>query len=164
MKKLISIGLLTVCALAFSERSAQAWINAKFSVGLNWHLQSANNNFFWGMYKNGQVPGPEAFGGGAYPYNVPFGTNPPTGAFPFFGNAPQGYPHDTPTQTAPPPQTAQQQQAYYGALQNWSYNPYQTVSYQPSNYFYPNYYYPIYNPYYNPYYGYQVPSYWYQGR
>ena len=64
MKKILSIGLLTVCALAISEQQAHAWVNAKFSVGLNWHLQSANNNVFWGMWKNGQVPGPEAFGPG----------------------------------------------------------------------------------------------------
>src|SRR5438874_2082223 len=44
MKKLLSIGLLTVCALAISEHQASAWVNAKFSIGLNWHLQSANNN------------------------------------------------------------------------------------------------------------------------
>ena len=159
MKRLLSIGLLTVCALAISERPAHAWVNAKFSIGLNWHMQSGNNNLFWGFFKNGQVPGPEAFGGGN-PYNVPFGTNPPGGTFPFFGSAPQSYPQGVPTQTAPPPQTALQQQAYHGMLQNWSYNPYQTVSYQPSSYYYPNYY----NPIYNQYYGYQVPSYWYQGR
>jgi hypothetical protein len=154
MKKLLSIGLLTVCALAISEHKAQAWVNAKFSVGLNWHLQSANNNFLWGFYKNGQVPGPEAFGGGHMPY-------PSGGAFPYFGGgAPQSYP---PGQTAPPP-VALQQQAYYNMMQGY-YNPYQTVSYQPGGYYYPNYYYPSYNDYYG-YYGayYQAPDYWYQGR
>jgi hypothetical protein len=162
MKKLLSIGLLTVCALAISEHKAQAWINAKFSVGLNWHLQSANNNFFWGFFKNGQVPGPEAFGGGmGGGYGVvPFGQNPPAGNFPFFGNGPQGAPQGYPTQTAPPPlQSTSQQQAYYG---NYYYNPYQTVSYQPGGYYYPNYYYPIYNSYYGN--SYQAPYYWYQGR
>lgn len=159
MKKLLSMGLLTVCALAISEHKAHAWVNAKFSVGLNWHLQSANNNWLWGVWKNGQVPGPEAFGGGGaapFPNGVgPAPYMPPAGAFPFFGNAPQQFP-----QTAPPPQTALQQQAYYQMLQNYAYNPYQTVSYQNSGYYYPNYYYPVYQPYY----GYQAPSYWYQGR
>ena len=150
MKKLLSIGLLTVCALAISEHQASAWVNAKFSIGLNWHLQSANNNLFWGVFKNGQVPGPEAFGASApYPGGIgPAPYMPPAGAFPFCGNGQPGY------QTAPPPQ----QQAYYPMPK--MYNPYQTVSYQPSNYYYPNYYYPTFNPYY----GYQAPYYWYQGR
>jgi hypothetical protein len=156
MKKLLSIGLLTVCALALSEHQAHAWVNAKFSIGLNWHVQSANNNVLWGLWKNGQVPGPEAFGGGGggpFPQGVgPGPMMPPAGAFPYFGSGPQGYPSETP----PPPQ-ASPQQAYYG-MQNA--NPYQAVSYQPNNYYYPNYYYPIYQQYY----GYQAPSYWYQGR
>src|SRR6267378_4510824 len=88
MKKLLSMGLLTVCALLISEHQAQAWMNAKFSIGLNWHIQSGNNNWLWGAWKNGQVPGPEAFGGGMPYGNVPFGTNPPGGSFPFFGSAP----------------------------------------------------------------------------
>ena len=156
MKKLLSIGLLTACALAFSEHQAQAWVNAKFSVGLNWQLQSANNNTLWGLWKNGQVPGPEAFGqpGGGY--------MPPGGGFPYFSAGPQAYPQAMPqafpAQTAPP-QTVMQQQAYYGMAQNYAYNPYQAVSYQPSGYYYPNYYYPTYQQYYG-----QAPAYWYQGR
>ncbi|MBM3994579.1 MAG: hypothetical protein FJ303_10570 [Planctomycetes bacterium] len=148
MKKLLSIGLLTVCALVVSEHQASAWVNAKFSVGLNWHLQSANNNWLWGFWKNGQVPGPEAFGHGGGPGPM----MPPAGAFPFFGNTPTGQPSNA----APQAQAAQQQ--YYMPY----YNPYQTVSYQPSGFYYPNYYYPIYQQYYG--YQYQAPSYWYQGR
>jgi hypothetical protein len=156
MKKILSMGLLTVCALALSERQAQAWVNAKFSIGLNWQMQSANNNFLWGFYKNGQVPGPEAFGGGGpYPYGVgpgPMMTQP--GQFPFFGQNPQQPPSAVPTTTAPPQASMVQPQGYY------NYNPYQTVSYQQYGYYYPTYYYPQY--YYS--YGYQAPSYWYQGR
>ena len=153
MKKLLSIGLLTVCALVVGEHQARAWVNAKFSVGLNWHLQSANNNWLWGAWKNGQVPGPEAFGHGGAPFPHGVGPGPmmpPAGAFPFFGT--QGAPSETP----PHMQTAQRYQPmpYY--------NPYQTVSYQPSGFYYPNYYYPIYQQYYG--YPYQTPSYWYQGR
>jgi hypothetical protein len=167
MKKLLSIGMLTVCALAFSEHQAQAWVNSKFSIGLNWHIQSANNNVLWGLWRNGQVPGPEAFGqqggpGPAYFAPGPGPYMPPAsnGNFPFFGGAPAGYPaplpQGFPPQTSPPPMTAQQQ-----AFGNYQYNPYQMVSYQPlSNYYVPSYYYPAYNPGY----GYQVPSYWYQGR
>lgn len=152
MKRLLSIGLLAVCVLAVSERPAQAWVNAKFSIGLNWHLQSANNNFFWGLYKNGQVPGPEAFGAGGYPGPIPFGTNPPAGSFPFYGNGPQMQPQPMPAQAAPA--QAPQQHAYYG----YNYNPYQAVSYQHYSYT-PSYYYPMYESYYG-----QTPYYWNQGR
>jgi hypothetical protein len=162
MKKLLSLGLLTVCALAISENQAHAWVNCKFSIGLNWHLQSANNSTLWGLWKNGQVPGPEAFGGGGQYGTVPFGQNPGGGAFPFYGSAPQAAPQGYPTETTPPPVQTTQQQAYYGMPQNYSYNPYQAVSYQPNAYSYPSNYYPIYNQYYG--YQYQAPSYWYQGR
>jgi hypothetical protein len=66
MKKLLSIGLLSVCALAFSDHRAQAWVNSRFSIGLNWHHQSGNTSTLWGLWRNGQVPGPEAFGGGGH--------------------------------------------------------------------------------------------------
>jgi hypothetical protein len=94
MKKLLSMGLLTLCALAASEREAQAWVNAKFSVGLNWQLQSANNNMLWGVFKNGQVPGPEAFGqpGGGPAMYAPGGMQMPQGVFPFYGAQPNSQP------------------------------------------------------------------------
>jgi len=164
MKKILSIGLLTVCALVVTERQADAWVNSKFSIGLNWHLQSANNNVLWGAWKNGQVPGPEAFGHGGGPLQFGPGPQmPPAGAFPWFGHNPQGYPQATPagfpTETAPPPLAAQGQQTYF-PMQYGYYNPYQTVSYQPSGYYYPNY---AQQNYYQPYMN-QAPYYWYQGR
>jgi hypothetical protein len=160
MKKLLSLGLLTVCALVISERQADAWVNSKFSVGLNWHLQSGNNNILWGMWKNGQVAGPEAFGG--MPYGggyIPFGGNPPAGTFPYFGANPQQMPPGHPAQTAPPPvQTTGQQTSYFG--NPYAYNPYQTVGYQPNGYPpSPNYY----NPNSYQHYG-QAPFYWYLNR
>ena len=157
MTKILTAGLLAIALIAMSQQQASAWTNSKFGIGLNWERQSGANNFFWGAWKNGQVPGPEAFGqpGGGY---MPQG-----GGFPYFGTGPQGYPQGMPqafpTQTAPP-QTALHQQAYYGMAQNYSPNPYQAVSYQPNGYYYPNYYYPSYYQGYN----YQAPSYWYQGR
>ncbi|MSQ93433.1 MAG: hypothetical protein EXR98_02630 [Gemmataceae bacterium] len=160
MKKLLSLGLLTVCALVVSERQADAWLNSKFSVGLNWHLQSGNNNVLWGLWKNGQVPGPEAFGGMPHGH-IPFGANPPAGNFPYFGANPQQMPQAYPTQTAPPPvQTSQQAAYYYGMPYNYGYNPYQTASYQPGGYSYPSYYYPGTAPSSN----YQAPYYWYLNR
>jgi hypothetical protein len=186
MKKLLSMGLLTLCALAASEREAQAWVNAKFSVGLNWQLQSANNNVFWGAWKNGQVPGPEAFGGGGGGggpgmYGPGGMGQPPAGQFPYFGAQPmpqpmpqaqsfQGMPQGFPTETAPPPSFTQappqQQQAHNYGAQNY-YNPYQTVSYQQGGYYYPNYYAAQPQAYgYGYGYGYQAqtPSYWYNNR
>jgi len=166
MKKLLSTGLLTVCALAVTARPADAWVNSKFSIGLNWHVQSANNNVLWGAWKNGQVPGPEAFGqpgapppgfygpgpGQPGPMPGPGPYMPPVGSFPFFGNNPQAFPAET-----APPAAFQGMNANYPMQQQYSYNPYQTVGYQPpyQNYYLPNYYQN---------YGYQMPYYWYQGR
>jgi hypothetical protein len=147
MKRVLSIGLLAVCALAITEQSADAWINSKFSIGLNWHLQSGNNNVLWGLWRNGQVPGPDAYFGGPFQYGPPAmsapGMSQPAGVFPWFGYAPQ--------QTAPPPLG---QQHAYGPQPG--YNPYQAVSYQPNPY-QPSYFYPTYQ-------AYQAPYYWYQGR
>jgi hypothetical protein len=147
---------LSLCALALTERQAHAWVNCKFSIGLNWSLQSGNNNLFWGLFKNGQVPGPEAFGGGGPFQYGPF--MPPAGQtmpFPYFGqNQQQPTPQAMP-QAAP---AANQNTFYY--LQNQGWNPYQTVSYQPNGYYYPSSFYPTY---YNAY-AYQAPYYWYQGR
>ena len=145
MKKIVSLGLLAACALVVSERPAHAWVNSKFSVGLSWHLQSGNNNFLWGLWRNGQVPGPEAYQG-------PFHYGPPpaqNGTFPWYGHAPQN-------ETAPPPLA--QQHAYYPAQQSY-YNPYQAVSYQQYAQYYPSYFNPTYQMY-----AYQAPYYWYQGR
>jgi len=151
MKKILSIGLLSLCALAITERQAEAWVNAKFSIGLNWSLQSGNNNILWGVFKNGQVPGPEAFGGGGPfqygPFTAPAGQSMP---FPFYGAAPQTMPQAAPVA---------QQQTYYHP-QNYGYNPYQTVSYQPNGYYYPSQFYPTYYQAYS----YQAPYYWYPGR
>lgn len=167
MKKLLSMGLLTFCALTASQQQAQAWVNAKFSVGLNWQMQSGNNNWLWGAWKNGQVPGPEAFGqggGGGVPFmSGPGGMSQPIGQFPFYGAQPnpqpmpqaQGY---FPTETPPP---ALAQNAYNQAAPYY-YNPYQTVSYQNAGaygYYYPNYSYPAYSQSYG-----QVPYYWYNNR
>ena len=151
MKTLLSSGLLTACAMAMTARQADAWVNAKFSVGLNWQWQSANNSVLWGLWRNGHVPGCEAFCDGPFQYGAPQ-------AFPWFGNAQPNMAPAYAAQTAPP-QSAQQSQAHY---QNaaYQYNPYQAVSYQPNA----GYQAPAYNPSYYPNYGYQVPSYWYQGR
>src|ERR1051325_726534 len=130
MKKILSMGLLTVCALMVAEQRAHAWVNGKFSIGLNWQVQSANNSILWGVFKNGQVPGPEAFGmpgcGGGF---CPPGFVPP--------GHPQGVPTNGPT-------NSNTQAAYH--------SPFQNVSYQQTAY---QMYYP-----YGSRYPAQVPYYW----
>lgn len=181
MKRILSIGLLTACVLVISEHQAQAWVNAKFSIGLNWHLQSANNNTLWGLWKNGQVPGPEAFGqpGGGGPFTP--GQMTPGGVFPFYGSAPHnvgpnGIPVNFPHQNTPMmPGAVGQQRGYYPytmpyyaptqapvqtptpAPAQTAENLFRTTSYysQPSNY------YPMYQAYYGQQ---QAPYYWYQQR
>jgi hypothetical protein len=64
MKKIVLAGLFAIGLIALSQQQASAWRNSKFSIGLNWEGQSGNNQFLWGTFRNGQVPGPEAFGGG----------------------------------------------------------------------------------------------------
>jgi hypothetical protein len=68
MKKVLVAGMLGLCLIAVSQQQASAWCNHRFSIGFNWERQSGNNNFFWGFFHNGQVPGPEIFHGGwSYP-------------------------------------------------------------------------------------------------
>src|SRR5207302_1130684 len=82
MKKILAIGILAVTAIAFSQQQASAWVNSRFGVGLNWEWQSGGNSFGWGLYRNGQPPGPEGFG------EAPHGHH-----FPRFGGQPAPAPH-----------------------------------------------------------------------
>lgn len=66
MKRFLSVGLLALGVVFASQRPAHAWINAKFSVGLNWSWQSANNSFLWGAWQSGPSHG--GFIGGDYGY------------------------------------------------------------------------------------------------
>ncbi len=182
MKRILFVGLLTACALATSEHQANAWVNAKFSIGLNWHVQSANNNVLWGLWKNGQVPGPEAFGqpGGGGPFTP--GQMTPGGSFPYFGGAPNGtqpnaaqpngVPVNFPQQINPTMPGAVGQQGFYPYPMQYYYqqqapaqtpnNLFRTASYQQDAYYYqPSAYYPMYQSYYGQQ---QVPYYWYQQR
>ncbi len=63
MKKILVPALLATCVLAAVHQEASAWINSRFGMGLHWDWQSSNNKLFWGAWKNGNPPGPEAFGG-----------------------------------------------------------------------------------------------------
>jgi hypothetical protein len=126
MKKIAMAGLIALGMIALSQQQASAWVNAKFGVGLNWQLQSANNNTLWGVYRNGQVPGPEAFGSHSS-YGVPFGAVP-------YDAPPYAYAPMPQTYDAPPQQYAGQQYS----------SPYQFATYPRQVYYYyptPSYYY-----------------------
>jgi len=87
MKKLLLGGVAALMVVLATERQASAWINNKFSVGLGWEVQSGGNNFFWGLYRNGQPPGPEAYGGhGFNGFNGGFNGD-HNGNGPYFGGA-----------------------------------------------------------------------------
>ncbi len=140
MKKIVAAGLLAVCAMLANQQEASAWINAKFSIGMNWEYQSGGNSFGWGLWQNGQPGG----GGDCYaPYCAPQ---------PYYAAAPSYY---QPSYAAQQPAYAYpnvaqqpgyaypnvaQQQPRYAAPQNYyqpSYNTspysqlYQNVSYYP---------------------------------
>jgi hypothetical protein len=176
MKKILGLSLLAAFVFLATERPAQAWIDCKWSVGLNWHWQSGGNNLLWGLYRNGQVPGP--WGDGLIPGLQPAPPNGPVpycGPGPYGGAAPAGpdaYPYygAPPAPNAAPPavpaaRTSGQQAWHFGTIPNWSapQNGYQQTGYyqNPASY-YPNYNYSgyDYSGYNYPgYYG--VPSYWY---
>jgi hypothetical protein len=189
MKKFLSISLLALGALVFAEQKAQAWINSKFGIGLSWHLQSANNSTLWGMWRNGQIPGPEAFGPVPPPGMVPPGYPPPPvpapGGVPIFSGGPPtafyqglppGHPYyftgwnpqmfqpqptapTVPNEPAPMPNVTQRT-SYNVPEQNANnYHPYLAPFYQPIGY---HYYMPAYYDF-SPY-NYAVPYYWYSGR
>ena len=91
MKKLLAFGLTAVVVALATTRPADAWVNCKFSVGLNWHFQSGNNSLLWGAYKNGQIPDFYGYGYGHPPHSVLGGPPAAPGQqpFPWFGQTQQ---------------------------------------------------------------------------
>lgn len=145
MKKILTTGILALAVAALYAQTADAWINSKFGIGLNWNYQSGGNNLLWGAFRNGQPPAPDC---GTCP-GGPGGIYP--GAAPFHGylqqpGAEQGG-FTGSLDAAPSPANA-----VPGRTQSYSNRTYngQTVNYQYpyQGYTYPNYY----N--YNYYYGY----------
>ena len=57
MRKITLLGLWALALTVLSHEQANAWINFKFGVGLNWNWQSGGNNTLWGLFRNGQPPG-----------------------------------------------------------------------------------------------------------
>jgi hypothetical protein len=63
MKKFLTMGALALTLAAICVAPAPAWLNWKFGIGLNLGWQSGGNNTLWGLFRNGQPPGPECGGG-----------------------------------------------------------------------------------------------------
>jgi hypothetical protein len=126
MKKIALAGLVAISMMAITQQQADAWVNSRFSMGLNWQRQAGGNNFFWGAWRNGQPPGPEAFGTeGAWPNYV----------------APMPSHHSY----APMPQYQAPQQAYYPPAPAPQANyageyssPFQFATYPRPIYYYPD--------------------------
>jgi hypothetical protein len=120
MKKLLSLGIAAVLVALGTSRPADAWCNMKFSVGLNWSLQSGNNNLLWGAWRNGQIPDDYGQGGYGPPGGAPGGQ-----PFPWFGS--NNAISNMPQAAAPIPAPSG-----YAATNNYGGNPYYAASYQPN--------------------------------
>jgi hypothetical protein len=94
MKKILAIGLLALGAFALSQQQASAWCNSRFNIGMSWEHSSGGNNALWGAWRNGQPPGPEAWGNGGYGYGYGY-----PGGQHYHSSAPQSsmpYAYETP--------------------------------------------------------------------
>lgn len=93
MKKILAIGVLTICSIAFTQQQASAWINSRFGVGLNWDWQSGGNSILWGAWRNGQPGGPDPAPGGPLKqhYAPHFQPYCPPPAAPAYAPAPLGH-------------------------------------------------------------------------
>ena len=129
MRKPFLLGLAALGLALASGQEAKAWVNFKFSAGINWQWQSGDNTVLWGLFRNGQVPCPDGFGPHGYPPST----------FPYFGSAaPVGPSTTSPTLATPAPAgPSATHTGWYGG------NPYYTTGYTPSssNYAYPSNYY-----------------------
>ncbi len=125
MKKFTIVAMLALGTLALSQQPAPAWTNWKFGIGMNVAKQSGGNCLLWGVYRNGQPPGPDY--GSVYPGGPTFY---PQDFVPFPAHV-QGPAFEMNPATQP---AMANNQAYYYNQPNF-----QTVTFP--NY-YPNYYYP----------------------
>src|SRR5437016_224120 len=81
MKRLLLGGGLACAALLVSVSEAPAWINFRFSAGLNWSWESGGNCILWGLVRGADSP---YGGGGSYGF-------PSYGGFADGGYAQGGY-------------------------------------------------------------------------
>ncbi len=56
MKKLLTLGISAILLALATSRPADAWINAKISVGVNWNWRTDNNFLFGGLVSACQNP------------------------------------------------------------------------------------------------------------
>ena len=112
MNKILATGLLALCALAFTQQQASAWVNSRFGIGFNWNIKWGANHLGCRLWHNGQPPAPgyyNYYGNGNYPYGghatAPQGYMPPSYAY----EAPMYMPS-----YAQPMYTAPYQYSYYG--------------------------------------------------
>jgi hypothetical protein len=106
MKKLLGIAALALVLAAVSAPRASAWTNFHFGVGLDISYQAGNNNFMWGLFRNGpagyETPLGPGCGAGACAGYPGYGYGPAAFAAPVYGGAPvvNG---QAPNWVAPPP-------------------------------------------------------------
>jgi hypothetical protein len=139
MKRYLVACALAVTLVAMADQQASAWSKANFSVGLTYNREASENNFFWGLFRNGPHPYASAnsgYGYGGYGGNGGYATGGYYTPGPAVGSPLPTLP--APGQSAPISPTNQsstptQQIGYY----NYNYQAYPTTGY------------------------YSVPSYWY---
>jgi hypothetical protein len=169
MKRILALGILALGMTLTTQQQASAWCNFKFGAGINWNYQSGNNTWFCGLYRSGEVPGPEYFGtpgcagGDCFGGYAPAYASGPAQYYgpngPAYANAQQqqqqtpaaatGNTQRTPATTIPnyqpstvPFQPTSYQVPYQGGYQgNYQYNPYWSNSYYGGG----GYNYPAYN-------------------
>jgi hypothetical protein len=155
VNKLIVAGALALGLVLTAQQQASAWTKWSVNVGICINYEGANNNFLWGAFRSGQVPGwpTDVYMGG------PFADH---GAAPFYFDPGYGY-GGCPNCVGEAPTTAEPPTNPPAAKKNNT----QAINYpsQPAAY-YPSagsYQYPAYGYSYGYDYGYaqQVPSYWY---
>jgi hypothetical protein len=142
MKKILVASVLALALVAGTQQPASAWCSAKFSIGLNYEYSGGNNNFFWGLYKSGQVP--EGYGAPMGGYYAPM---PPMAPPAFRAPAPFIAPAPTlayaPSSSYAPPQVATYPATrYYPQAYPANYYP-SANYYYPMTYSYPASYYPM---------------------
>ena len=145
MKKILLVGVIAIGMIAASQQEASAWVKSRFGVGLNWDYQAGGNSLLWGAWRNGQPPGPEAYGAPQGGFQPQFGA-PQFGpgafqvapqAFPAQGFMPQGPSFSQPMMPAAGiPQGIEPAVSYQGS-------PFQFANYpRPVYYYYtPSFYY-----------------------
>ena len=146
MKKFITMGMLALAVAAVCSAPAPAWLNWRFGIGLNFGWQSGGNNTLWGLFRNGQPPGPDCgFGGcgggcplpGSSLFGPPGFAPPPGVGLP---PNPTGADAGAPTRAIPQSFQSSQQSQWnnYTAGYRYPYYPYQNYGYNYGyNYNYP---------------------------